>query len=211
MVTMHPFLKISLFILTLVLTGQASADQLSLMLGVLLLLIVYMKHQSYLQVLLRMRWLFVSILLIYAFGTPGELVSQFPIQFAPSYEGLALGLVQLARLLIALASLNLLLTASPKEEMMLGLYCLLLPFKYLGLNVKRFTARLMLTLHYVEELAESGRQGLNFEALDNVHKFEPELEKCTVYIQQRSFSLLDQLMLIVMAVLLTITIYWNMP
>ena len=207
---MHPFVKISLFIVSLVLTSIADGLCLTAMLAVMLLLVVMMKQKSYLRILLRMRWLLLSVLIIYAFGTPGELIPWFPMRFAPSYEGVSLGFMQLERLLVALTALNLLVTASPREEMMLGLYCLLLPFKYLGFNVERFTARLMLTLHYVEALAESGRQGLSFDALDSAHEFKPESASGAVHIQHRSFNLLDQSVLVMMAALIFIVIYWHM-
>jgi energy-coupling factor transporter transmembrane protein EcfT len=208
MVAIHPFLKILLFILTLVLTGLANAFQLSLMLSVLLFLIVCMKHQNYVQVLLRMRWLFLSILFIYAFGTPGELVPQFPIQFAPTYEGLNLGLMQLARFMIALAALNLLLTSRPSEEMILGLYLLLWPLRFLGLNVGRFAARLILTLHYVEELAESNKQVLSFDGLNFEHENVTESAVKSVNIKQQSFSLLDKIILTAILLLFAL-VCWN--
>jgi energy-coupling factor transporter transmembrane protein EcfT len=209
-IPMHPFVKILLFIASLVLIGIASAEFSSAMLAMLIVLIMLMKHKNYLQIMLRLRWLFLSIFLIYAFGTPGELVAYFPIQLAPSYEGLALGMFQLIRLLIALAALNLLLTDSPRQEMMLGLYLLLLPLKYVGLNVERFAARLMLTLHYVEALAENGKQSLNFDALDHVHVLAPEVSSSSVYIEPCSFKLLDKLILITMTVLMLAFVYWNM-
>lgn len=209
MVSMHPLVKILLFIVAMVLTSLLSPALLSLMLGILLVLIVLMQHKNYLQVLLRMRWLFLSVLIVYAFGTSGELVPQFPIQFAPSYEGIYLGLIQVERLLIALAALNLLLTASPKQEMISGLYLLLLPLHYLGLNIERFAARLMLTLHYVEELAENTKQSLSFDTLNYAHINASESAISTVNIQQRKFKLLDKLILMAIMLFIFALAYWN--
>lgn len=207
---MHPFVKILLFISILALLGIISAQALSIMFVILLGMIVLFKHKKFWQILLRMRWLFISLLIIYAFGTPGELVPYFPNQFAPSYEGLSSGIIQLERLLIALAALSLLLTASPRQEMMLGLYLLLLPLKYFGLNVERFAARLMLTLHYVEALAESTQHKLNFDALDRAHNDVTEPIMNTVHIQQRSFRLLDKIVIALIIGLMLILVYWNM-
>lgn len=207
---MHPFVKILLFITTLILLGIAGAELLSFMLATLLVAIVIMQHKNYWQVLLRMRWLILSILIIYAFGTPGELVPNFPIQFAPSYEGLSLAVIQLARLFIALAALNLLLTGSPQQEMMLGLYLLLLPLKYLGLNVERFAARLMLTLHYVEALAEDVKHRLNFDALDQAYTMKADAVASAVHLQQRSFKLLDKIIMTAIALFILTLVYWKM-
>lgn len=208
--SMHPFVKILLFMTVLALLGIINAQLLSVMLAILLVMIVLLKHRNYWHILLRLRWLFLSILIIYAFGTPGELLPYFPVQFAPSYEGVSLGIIQLERLLIALAALHLLLTASPRQEMMLGLYWLLLPLKYLGLNVERFAARLMLTLHYVESFAESTKHKLNFDALDDADTNMTETAMSEVHIQQRSFRWLDKIVIAAIIVLMLMLAYWNM-
>lgn len=156
----------------------------------------------------RMRWLFLSILMIYAFGTPGELVPQFPVNFAPSYEGLQLGMLQVEKLLIALAALSLLLTNSPKEQMMLGLYMLLIPFKFIGLNIERFSARLMLTLNYVEELAAQDKNGFSFRQLDDIHaNVESMPQGGVVIFQKLPFNMIDKLLMLLLAILLMFMVY----
>jgi len=173
-----------------------------LVLALLLTAIVLSKHRNYLM-LLRMRWLFLSILLVYAFSTPGELVPLFPLSFAPTYDGLLQGAAQLARLLIALAMLNLLLHDSSKEDLIAGLYLCLLPFRYLGLNVSRFAARLMLTLHYVETIAEQKNQKLSFAALHQALDQHPDAAISSLSLNCQRLSHLDKIILLI-ALLLTL-------
>lgn len=192
---MHPFVKILLFVMVLLLTSAASSWHLGFM-SIVLLVITLVKHKKFIRVLVRMRWLLMTIVLIYAWSTPGELIPISPLYLAPSYEGLLLGINQLARVLIALSALHLLLSAHGKQEMIAGLYLWLLPFKYLGLNVTRFAARLMLTLHYVEALAEQDKRQFNFSALHRAFEHAPDAPITSVRIEARSFSLLDKCLLI---------------
>ncbi len=188
--------------MTLLLCSMVKASLL-LVLALLLTAIVLSKYRSYLMLLLRMRWLFLSILLVYAFSTPGELVPLFPLSFAPTYDGLLQGAAQLARLLIALALLNLLLHDSSKQDLIAGLYLCLLPFRYLGLNVSRFAARLMLTLHYVETITEQKNQKLSFAALHQALDQHPDAAISSLSLNCQRVSHLDRIILLI-ALLLTL-------
>lgn len=157
-----------------------------------------LQFTKFLRVVTRMRWLFISIFIIYAFGTPGEYVPQFPAGFAPTFEGSSLGSLQIAKLLIALAALNILFASSSVESLMAGLYMLLAPLKFLGLNVERFTARLLLTLDYVEELAVKNNHKLSFHQLDTIYLAAEDLPAEKVIVLQLSpFKLRDKWMIVV--------------
>lgn len=205
---MHPFTKIIGFILVLLFIGMVNHTVLFFMMVVSLLLMFGLKTSIYLHAVRRMRWLFLSMLLIYAFATPGELIPYFPVSLAPTYEGVNSGWLQIERLLIALAALSLLLTRSTKQEMLLGLYMLLYPLRLLGLNVERFAARLLLTLDYVEELAASDNHAFNFNHLDEIDKHMRYLpEQSEVYFEKIPFGLHDKWMLIMFLALFFYLIY----
>lgn len=97
-----------------------------------------------------MRWFFLSMLVVYGFSTSGEYVHNIPPQWAPTYEGIHAGLVQIARLVSTLAVLQLLLLKHSEPVLMSGLYTLLYPCTWLGFDVQRFSLRLLLTLRYAE-------------------------------------------------------------
>ncbi len=196
---MHPFTKIMCFLCLLLMVGRLDGFYLATLLAGLVLLNLILKVKSFVKVLLRMRWLFVSMLCIYAWGTPGELLGGFPTLFAPTYEGLNTGLVQLQKLLIALAGLGLLVTGIPREEMILGLHILLSPLKWLGFDMNKFSVRLMLTFQYVEELAQYGREKFNIHVLDHVEQ-ELSMVNSTVVLPQKPWSKLDQCVLLLLAI-----------
>lgn len=205
---MHPLIKILSFILVLLLISMVNNITLFLMMILFFMMLFILRVQAFLHAVRRMRWLFLSIFIIYALGTPGELISSFPLNFAPTFEGLQLGMVQIGKLLIALAALSLLLTNSPREQMMLGLYMLLSPFEFLGLNVERFSARLMLTLGYVEELAAKDRTGFSFKHLDQIDEHINSLPQGNIVsFQKLPFRLIDKLMLVLLSVLFVCMIY----
>lgn len=205
---MHPLVRILYFIFVLLLISTAGSTVLLFMLLFFLTTLTLCKIKSFLHALRRMRWLFLSILLIYAFGTPGELVPQFPVGFAPTYEGLHLGVLQIEKLVIALAALSLLLTSSSKEQMMLGLYMLLTLLKFLGLNIERFTARLMLTLDYVEDLASRERSSVDFRHLDEIDEHLANLQDGNaVVFEKHAFKLIDKIMLFLLSLLFVFMAY----
>ena len=205
---MHPLIKILCFILVLLLISMVSNMMLAFMMLFFIIMVIGLKNLAFLHAVRRMRWLFLSILIIYAFGTPGQLIPNFPVSFAPTYEGLQFGVVQIEKLLIALAALSLLLTSSPREQMMLGMYMLLSPFKFIGLNVKRFSARLMLTLDYVEDLATRDKNKFSFKHLDEIDGYVENLpEENIVTFQKLPFSLIDKLMMAFILVELVFMIY----
>jgi len=171
-------------------------------------MVLSLRVSIFLHTVRRMRWLLLSILVIYAFGTPGELIPAFSVNFAPTYEGLQSGLVQIEKLLIALAALSLLLTSSPREQMMLGLYMLLIPFRFAGLNIERFAARLMLTLNYVEELAAKDKNNFSFRQLDEIDASIESLPQANmVSFQKLPFGLIDKIMMFLLLAIFIFMIY----
>lgn len=167
---MHPFVKILGFIVLLICMGLLSQFYLMVLCVLSCMVALGIARKKFSRVVLRMRWLFLSILVVYAFATPGEYIQPFPFDTAPTYEGLESGLLQVAKLLIALAGLSVLFATSSQVQLMSGLYFLLLPLRWLGLNVERFTARLLLTIDYVETLALDKHFKLNFKQFDGLHK-----------------------------------------
>lgn len=102
------------------------------------------------QLLRRTRWIMLSLLLVYAYSTPGQPLWEGLGMFIPSREGLSEGVLQLARLLCALAGLAILLDRLHRQQLIAGLYTLSAPLRLIGVSRERFAVRLALTLHYAE-------------------------------------------------------------
>lgn len=200
---MHPFVKMLMFLWILVVAGFATAHLLISLLLLVFAVAIKVQPKVFWMALWRMRWLFVSIFLIYAFATPGELVPLFPIAIAPSFEGLNQVLLQISRLLIALAALNVLLATTSKESLMLGLYILLQPLKYIGMDIERFSARLLLTLAYVEQIALAGKAKFSFKHFNDIHR---ELQAMPaqelIYFEATPFTRIDKILMVFMLLML---------
>lgn len=111
----------------------------------------------FMLLLRRTRWIIFSMLIIYAYTTPGAaLWPQFG-SFSPVADGIADGLLQLTRLLAVLAGLSILLTLLSQSQLVAGLYSLSRPFCIVGLSRERFAVRLALTLRYAESAMQQSR------------------------------------------------------
>jgi len=115
------------------------------------------------QLLRRTRILLITLLGVYAFLTPGTPLFPGWEQASPSYEGWMAGLQQVWRLLLMIGALAALLCYLSRQQLLAGIYCLLLPFKPIGVPVERFAVRLWLTLHYVEAMPKSNDLGAHWD------------------------------------------------
>lgn len=196
---MHPFVKIACFFFLLLLLQYLSPSTIAVLCGLICLLAAVLNFPHFSQLIKRMRWLFLSLLLVYAYATPGEYLAFLPLNVAPSYEGLRLGLMQIAKLLIAVASLSALFASANKSQLMAGLWTLLSPLRLVGLNVERFTVRMLLTLHYVEQMAVQPKLKLDFSQLDKL-ALAPDEPGATLplILAQPAFSWFDKAMLSLM-------------
>jgi len=107
----------------------------------------------------RTRWLLLVLFLGYAYSLPGEPALAWLGSASPTLEGLARGGQQALRLLVLLLWLDVLVLRLPTAALMAGVYTLLRPLAWLGLNVERAALRLGLTLRAIEGL-ERGRGNL---------------------------------------------------
>ena len=84
--------------------------------------LTYTKNNQFVRSILRFKWFFLVMLLILGFNTPGEHVSFWPFSIGPSYEGVTAGLIQILRIMLILAALNLILACNTRQELISGFY-----------------------------------------------------------------------------------------
>lgn len=148
--TLHPAVQILLWVLLAVLTQHATDLTLVLLALIVQGAALALGADQFMRLLRRTRWIMLTLLLIYAYVTPGAGVwPQWGI-WSPTREGLLDGAYQLMRLLAVLAGLALLLTLLHRERLMAGLYVLLYPLCWLGVPRERIAVRLALTLDLAE-------------------------------------------------------------
>jgi len=146
----HPAAQILTWCLLVVSMQAMALEPLLMAAGLILLGAVATSRHKFIQLLRRTRWIMLSLLLIYAYSTPGQPLSDSFGMFGPSREGLVDGVLQLTRLLAALAGLAILLDHLHRQQLIAGLYTLFAPLQWIGLSRERLAVRLALTLHYAE-------------------------------------------------------------
>jgi len=204
---LHPAVKILALILMTVSIPLISFNGLAILFLLLSIGLIRFRVNRFLKMMLRMRWLFLSIWLIYAFTTPGEYLHGLPIDLMPTYEGLRVGFMQIFRIAMVLAGVSILMASATQEKLMVGIYHLLRPLGVLGIRCERFTARLYLTLKYIENA--NPQSSMPLISLGWHHRFEALLDDATklakleiIHLENMPFSKLDYLCLAFMLVLL---------
>ena len=201
----HPAVFILLWVFLAIALQTLTAMTL-LLVGVPLLLAAYALSAARLRTLLhRTRWIMLSLLLIYAYATPGVALWESLAQFSPTYEGVIDGLLQLNRLVFALAALAILLGLLSQQQLISGLYALGYPLRYIGLSRARVAVRLALTLHY----AESSMLGTaaNWRASIEQMLARVEIKQQSIELQVTPLNLRDGLLVILGLVMLMLALF----
>jgi len=199
---MHPLIRIICLIAFAILLQLVPWPVLSAAGALLSVALAWRGASTFYVLMRRARWLLLSIILIYAYATPGEYLPGLVEQLAPTYEGLQAGLMQMGRLAAMLAALSVLLASSSREDIMVGVYLLLQPLRPLGIAPERFAARLWLTLHYVETIPPGVFQRLR----QHGWRLETALEEADerpdiVQLQLPGFRMIDVAVLILLPAL----------
>lgn len=147
---LHPAAQIIVWCLLVAGLQALSPGALLSVSGLVLLGASVMSGHKLVLLVRRTRWVMFSLLLIYAYSTPGQPLFELLGLFSPTREGLADGVLQLVRLLAALAGLAILLERLHRQQLIAGLYTLFAPVQWLGMSRERLAVRLALTLHYAE-------------------------------------------------------------
>ena len=146
----HPSSEMLAWCLVVVMLQAIEADKLLLVSSLTLIGALVISGKKFILLLHRTRWIMLSLLMIYLFTTPGVELTSFMGNYGPTQEGLIDGMLQLTRLMAALAALAILLERLPRQKLIAGLYTIFLPLRWLGMSRERLAVRLALTLHYAE-------------------------------------------------------------
>lgn len=103
-----------------------------------------------LVLLRRTRWLFLSIMVLFALATPGQRLPGSAGDLGITYDGLLLASEHALRLLLLLTSLAVVHERLDTPGMMAGLHWLLAPLARWRTLRERIVVRLMLVLDHVE-------------------------------------------------------------
>lgn len=120
------------------------------------LLFAPVRHEAW-RLLRRTRWLMAVLLITYAYTLPGTPVWPALEWASPTWEGVRLGALRVARLALMIAGLGVLLATTVRPRLIYGLYGLARPLAGFGFDRRAFAVRLGLTLDYVEHAPKPAR------------------------------------------------------
>lgn len=116
--------------------------------------------KTVLKLLSRLRWFFLSILILYVWFSPGYPTLHPDSGISVINTGLMMGLERILALMIVVGYSGLLIHLSSKAEIITGIYVLLSPLKMLGIDSGKLAVRLGLVLDYVPRF-EAMQQSAN--------------------------------------------------
>lgn len=146
---------LSLALLTVLINKQAWSGLLLLLLP--LAVLFYRFPHAGLQVLQlssRLRWFFLSILLLYCWYYPGSPLFPWMGGLSPIKEGVEEAALRISSLLLIISYCGFLLLLTPRNELIVGIQYLLTPLKLFGIDSSSFALRLALVLAIVPQMNE---------------------------------------------------------
>jgi hypothetical protein len=146
---MHPTARIVLYLISALVIPGLSFFGLGCVLG--MAGVVSLRRRARVgRLLWRTRWLFLLLVLGNAYSLPGEPIHLGADWLSPTIEGLGMGVSRALHLLAILVLLDALVLALPRDTQLAGIYGLLRPLGFLGVDARRATVRLGLTLAAME-------------------------------------------------------------
>lgn len=152
---MHPLIKIIVFLVLVAFIVLGKPIQLVLALLITIVLALQAQASNLLvalRMLKRLRWLFLSILLVYVFLSPG-VASWFTQGVeAMDWGGLNHGLLRIASLVLIVVAVNILVLPIPREQLVAAIISLLRPLCLLGFPHERLALRIALVLEITPQV-----------------------------------------------------------
>lgn len=153
---MHPLIRIVSFLVFAALVATGHVAQLAF--AAFLVAAAYSvtanaQLKAAWPLLRRMRWLFLSLLVVYFWFTPGQPLLP-AIASQPTLEGVLEGLQRISALALLALAASLLMQSMTREVLITALYRLLLPLRWLGVQPERVAVRITLTLEAVTEVQQ---------------------------------------------------------
>ena len=181
---MHPLIRLhSLLVFVLLLAlgnGQA------LLPGVLLLAVLYARADrsrlaGLLALVRRIRWLLLSILVLYGWWTPGTPLWEGGGAYGPTQEGLVQGALRAGVLLAIVAAVHWVMTVTGRNALLEAVVRLTSALGWLGLDHRRLAVRMLLTLETVPRVqALASRPGSAGEGASRARRFAARAQQLYV-------------------------------
>ena len=166
-IAMHPFIKILCLLATTILLISASPIRTLVIVIILSLLLLFMGleyFQASWKMCKRMKWFWLSLLVLYGWfipGTPVFIFENISVEYIPSIEGLSAGGLRATALLSIVSAVVLMMKSTSQEELIVSIMWLISPLRLLKIKTAQFSARLVLTLDTVTNTENSIKDALD--------------------------------------------------
>lgn len=153
--TLHPVIRLTFTVL--IATAVTRGSDVDLLAATGILVVPYFRRPHVLVppaigMLKRLRWFFLSLLVLFFWFTPGTPLFDLgiPQRWIPTREGLVFGSERTAALVLVVLAVNYLLRTTSRENLLLAIYFLAKPLSWTGSDLReRFAVRLALVLDTV--------------------------------------------------------------
>jgi energy-coupling factor transport system permease protein len=179
---MHPVIRIVTCISFIIMIASATWPVLMIFaVSILALSLIISKEvvSKTLRLAWRLKWLMISIAVLYLWWTPGEPLSilgwHIDNQWWPTYQGLLHAVHRIGILLLIILSVQLMMMRSREDELVAAIDWLATPLRWLGITTGSFALRCALTMkalqgveHTVRSSLETPFTGKRFTRIVNV-------------------------------------------
>lgn len=146
---------LSLALLTLIINKQGWPGLLLFVAPLGALFFQWPHHGRQILLLARkLRWFFLSIVILYFWFYPGMDLLPSLGRFSPSVEGVNQAALRISSLLVVISYSGFLLLLTPRDDLVSGIQFLLSPLGLIGIDSQRFALRLGLVLSIVPQMSE---------------------------------------------------------
>lgn len=154
---MHPVIRVSLFLVFAVSVSRLLVPQFFLAALILLTMLMFntpVRWALLVKSLRRLRWFYLTILLLYGWLTPGQAISSLPVIQNLTLQGIQAGLLQVTSLMFMVTALILLLGQLARDKLIGAIFWWSYPLQWIKISRERLVLRLMLTMDAVQSLQQ---------------------------------------------------------
>jgi len=169
--------------------------------GLIVLCALVFARREWVRVVRRLRYIFLALLILFAWQTPGVMIVPPLGAFSPTWDGVRATVEPAARLLSVVSVVALMLHGLSTEDWVNSLYVLVQPLRVFGLSAERFAVRLRLVLDYTSQ------RDLHWR--DCLHEMDADLGEVSPQVWPvRGLRGYDALLLAVLVIVLMGYVLW---
>jgi len=154
---MHPVIRIISFLILAGFVAFGGVYETALGFALVLGVILYRRLQSIelsTRIIKRMRWLFLSILIVYLWFTPGEPLLPIKSDFMPTLQGLQTGLLRVFSLILIIVAVNYFISTIARHRLVQAIVWLLYPLNWIAIDTRQLALRIALTLELIPRVQQ---------------------------------------------------------